>query len=250
MPFCPKCGNKLEVGDVFCGACGSAAPLVNIIDEDAGPGMEPVPEPEEEPEPEPVCEEEPEEEPEAEPFTRQGQVKRCPACGEMVSTHETVCPTCGFEIRDAADGSIALLSKKLELIENKRPEKRDENTKDVISTTDERKISLIRNWPIPNNREDLIEFMAMASGNCIPPAKTGADRIASEDALADAWRSKFDQAYVKAQRLLGATEDFEQLKMLKAEVRGNTLQARIRPWWPLIAVELFLFLLIALLLSR
>lgn len=182
---------------------------------------------------------------EPDPVPSDGRAKRCPACGEMVSVHETICPTCGFEVRDVADGSIALLSKKLEIIESKRPEKRRKDKKSEISTTDERKISLIRNWPMPNSREDLIEFMAMASGNCIPPAKIGSDRVASEDALAEAWRSKFDQAYVKAQRLFGATEDFEQFKALKEEVRRNALQARIRPWLPLIigiAAYLFVFL--------
>ena len=183
MAYCPNCGTKLVDGDVFCGNCGKR------IDAAAAPF-------------EPVFSRAPAEESESptKETKPKSAIKRCPACGEIVDKNAVICPSCGYGIRDVADGSIALLSQKLDLIESKRPQKRKKDEKGTISATDERKISLIRSWPIPNNKDDLIEFAAMASGNCIAPPNM---YRTAEDALADAWRSKFDQAYAKAEHLFG-----------------------------------------------
>lgn len=237
MPFCTKCGARLEDGDVYCGSCGAAAPLAGIHNVEAK-----IEEKREDKLKAERRKTEPEPEDEADTSPREARVKHCPACGEVISENETVCPSCGFMVRDVSTGSIALLAKKLELIENKRPEKKGKNDNDVISATDEKKVSLIRSWPMPNSREDLIEFMAMASGNCVAPPKIGNSRIAAEDALAEAWRSKFDQAYVKAERLFGKTDDFEQIRELKSEVQKRSLLARLRAWAPWLGVLLFYIL--------
>lgn len=155
MAYCPNCGSKLVDGDVFCGNCGKR------IEAAAAPC-------------EPVFSQAPTEESESptkETKPKSG-ITRCPACGEIVDKNAVICPSCGFGIRDVADGSIALLSQKLDLIESKRPQKRKKDENGTISATDERKISLIRSWPIPTNKDDLIEFAAMASGNCVAPQTT------------------------------------------------------------------------------
>lgn len=234
MAYCPNCGTKLVDGDVFCGNCGKR------IDAASAPF-------------EPVFSRAPAEE--SEPPTKETKPKsaitRCPACGEIVDKNAVICPSCGFGIRDVADGSIALLSQKLDLIESKRPQKRKKNENDTISATDERKISLIRSWPIPNSKDDLIEFAAMASGNCIAPPKLGNDRIAAEDALAEAWRSKFDQAYAKAEHLFGDSDEFALLIDLKAEIQRKTVVSRLRAWGPYVAaILLVLFMWVPLFLLQ
>lgn len=223
MAYCPNCGTKLVDGDIFCGNCGKRVETV------AAPC-------------EPVFSQAPAEESEfpAKEKKPKSAITRCPACGEIVDKDAVICPSCGYGIRDVADGSIALLSQKLDLIESKRPQKRKKDEKDTISATDERKISLIRSWPIPNNKDDLIEFAAMASGNCIASPKLGNDRIAAEDALADAWRSKFDQAYAKAEHLFGDSDEFALLIDLKADIRKRTVVSRLRAWGPWIAYGLIL----------
>lgn len=221
MAYCPNCGSKLVDGDVFCGNCGKR------IEAAAAPC-------------EPVFSQAPTEESESptkETKPKSG-ITRCPACGEIVDKNAVICPSCGFGIRDVADGSIALLSQKLDLIESKRPQKRKKDENDTISATDERKISLIRSWPIPTNKDDLIEFAAMASGNCVAPPNDHMYRTA-EDALADAWRSKFDQAYAKAEHLFGNSEDFVLLEKLKTDIQRRTFISRLRSWGPLIALVLF-----------
>ncbi len=234
MAYCPNCGTKLVDGDVFCGNCGKR------IEAAAAPC-------------EPVFSQAPTEESESptkETKPKSG-ITRCPACGEIIDKNAVICPSCGFGIRDVADGSIALLSQKLDLIESKRPQKRKKNENDTISATDERKISLIRSWPIPNSKDDLIEFAAMASGNCIAPPKLGNDRIAAEDALAEAWRSKFDQAYAKAEHLFGDSDEFALLIDLKAEIQRKTVVSRLRAWGPYVAaILLVLFMWVPLFLLQ
>ncbi len=207
MAYCPNCGSKLVDGDVFCGNCGKR------IEAAAAPC-------------EPVFSQAPTEESES------------PTKETKPKSGITRCPSCGFGIRDVADGSIALLSQKLDLIESKRPQKRKKDENDTISATDERKISLIRSWPIPTNKDDLIEFAAMASGNCVAPPNDHMYRTA-EDALADAWRSKFDQAYAKAEHLFGNSEDFVLLEKLKTDIQRRAFISRLRSWGPLIALVLF-----------
>lgn len=223
MAYCPNCGTKLVDGDVFCGNCGKR------IDAAAAPF-------------EPVFSRAPAEESESptKETKPKSAITRCPACGEIVDKNAVICPSCGFGIRDVADGSIALLSQKLDLIESKRPQKRQKDENDTISATDERKISLIRSWPIPNSKDDLIEFAAMASGNCIAPPKLGNDRIAAEDALAEAWHSKFDQAYAKAEHLFGDSDEFALLIDLKAGIQRRTIISRLRAWGPWIAYGLIM----------
>lgn len=234
MAYCPNCGTKLVDGDVFCGNCGKR------IEAAAAPC-------------EPVFSQAPTEESESptkETKPKSG-ITRCPACGEIVDKNAVICPSCGFGIRDVADGSIALLSQKLDLIESKRPQKRKKDENDTISATDERKISLIRSWPIPNSKDDLIEFAAMASGNCIASPKLGNDRIAAEDALADAWRSKFDQAYAKAEHLFGDSDEFALLMDLKTDIQKRTVVSRLRAWGPyVVAILLVLFMWVPLFLLQ
>lgn len=234
MAYCPNCGTKLVDGDVFCGNCGKR------IEAAAAPC-------------EPVFSQAPTEEresPTKETKPKSG-ITRCPACGEIVDKNAVICPSCGFGIRDVADGSIALLSQKLDLIESRRPQERKKDENDTISATDERKISLIPSWPIPNSKDDLIEFAAMASGNCIASPKLGNDRIAAEDALADAWRSKFDQAYAKAEHLFGDSDEFALLMDLKTDIQKRTVVSRLRAWGPYVAtILLVLFMWVPLFLLQ
>lgn len=234
MAYCPNCGTKLVDGDIFCGNWGKR------IEAAAAPC-------------EPIFSQAPTEEresPTKETKPKSG-ITRCPACGEIVDKNAVICPSCGFGIRDVADGSIALLSQKLDLIESKRPQKRKKDENDTISATDERKISLIRSWPIPNSKDDLIEFAAMASGNCIASPKLGNDRIAAEDALADAWRSKFDQAYAKAEHLFGDSDEFALLMDLKTDIQKRTVVSRLRAWGPYVAtILLVLFMWVPLFLLQ
>lgn len=217
MPFCTKCGGKLEDGDVFCGVCGAAAPLASIsVDEadDAGAeaeAQEPEPRREAE-EVDPVSEEGPESIPE--PSPRESQIKHCPACGEIVGLNDFVCGACGHELRRVTDGSINELYCRLEALEAGRSNDESKNA-DGVSRTDALKANAIRYFPIPNTKQDLLEFLVMAKANSQEGDKE------YEEVVLDAWKSKFDQAYDKAEALFGEDEDFSKFEKIRGRIHRS-----------------------------
>lgn len=118
-----------------------------------------------------------------------GKVYKCPNCGEVLSSYMTNCPTCGYEIRgnDAPDS-----------VQNFYRDLRNTAT---VSQKDE----MIRNFPIPNSKEDILEFMILASTN-----------IAGEDDkdICEAWLAKLEQTYQKATLLFGTDEEFHKIQKL------------------------------------
>lgn len=78
-----------------------------------------------------------------------GIIHKCPNCGEVLPSFVTNCPSCGYELRGTtATSSIVTFYKDLN------------NTQSV-----EQRSNMIRNFPIPNAKEDIIEFMVLASSN-------------------------------------------------------------------------------------
>ena len=102
----------------------------------------------------------------------------CPACGSPISYDDVTCPGCGREIRGRQSSSA--INKLFE---------------DVSKETNEtKKIELIKTFPIPNTREDIIEFMLLASTNF--DAKYYISHKNVEN-VAEAWLVKIDQCYKK-----------------------------------------------------
>lgn len=220
MPFCTKCGTRLEDGDIFCGVCGAAVPLVDIVDEDTVAEEVCQPAREEsrhEPEPAPAMEPEPETDPIPEfevvtPVEREAKkdsVKRCPACGEIVGLNDFVCGACGHELRRVTDGSINELYRRLEALEAGRTNDEGKNAEGV-SKTDAMKANAIRYFPIPNTKQDLLEFLVMARANSQEGDKE------YEEVVLDAWSAKFGQAYDKAEALFGDDEDFSKFEKIRS----------------------------------
>lgn len=101
----------------------------------------------------------------------EGEIHKCPNCGEVLQSFVINCPTCGHEFRGAKNStSVREFAAKLEEIERSRPVKKFGLKKALanqteVSETDLRKISLIRSFVIPNTKEDLLEFLVLASSN-------------------------------------------------------------------------------------
>lgn len=77
---------------------------------------------------------------------KEGKVHLCPNCGANIGAFMSVCPECGHEIRDnkSSDAVMTFADKYM-------------NEKD-----EERQAKLVEAFPVPNNKEDLLEFMSMA----------------------------------------------------------------------------------------
>ena len=130
----------------------------------------------------------------------EGEIRKCPNCGDIVDPYETVCEACGFEIRGRKTTSVVHeLSLKLERTDD--AEKKDE---------------LIRTFYIPNTKEDIHEFFILAMSNI----KVGGINT-------NAWMVKLEQAFQKAELSFSGTQEFDRLKTLyeKAQAMNRTKKA-------------------------
>ncbi len=134
-----------------------------------------------------------------------GDVKKCPSCGAIAESFSTNCGECGYEFRNIeANTSVKLLSSKLESIvieydklsftENNifgkftdNKEKQSERRNIEIL---ERQREAIKNFPIPNTREDILELLYFI----LPKTKLGF----TSDKNVNAWRYKFSEVINRA----------------------------------------------------
>ena len=124
----------------------------------------------------------------------------------MLNSFLTNCPTCGYELRGVRTAnSIQDFAKK---IENCPSEKR--------------MIELIRNFPIPNTKEDILEFMILASSNF--DVKYYQKHLDEEDS-SDAWLAKIEQCYKKAKTTLNA-HDLQKVEEIYNEVKDKINPSR------------------------
>ncbi len=132
----------------------------------------------------------------------EGDIHKCPHCGETLKAFETVCPTCGTELRGARSSSaISALAEKLE------------NT-----TSEKQRIVVIKNFPIPNTREDIFEFMLLASSNF--DSSYYATHLHEEN-ISDAWLTKIEQCYSKAELSFGNHPDFERIESIYLRIKAD-----------------------------
>lgn len=171
-----------------------------------------------------------------------GKIYKCPNCGEVLKAFETNCPACGLELRGIkATSAVREFSLKLEAIEaNREYEKQGglfakADAKQRISKTDEQKVNLIKNFPIPNSKEDILEFMILATSNVNMRLydSTNTNISKGELAINDAWISKIRQTYEKARKVYGNEESFEQIQDIYDRYRldiKKTKKQGIKKW--------------------
>lgn len=132
-----------------------------------------------------------------------GNVKKCPSCGAEVGSMAAFCPECGHEFNSVeANDSVKRLSEQIQSILYEQLEKSND-IKDIMTfkNTDDIKndriCSLIRNFPIPTTKGDLLEFITYAVPQAIGK---GGDYHAI--ALRRAWKDKSKEAILKAKYVL------------------------------------------------
>lgn len=151
----------------------------------------------------------------------EGNLHKCPNCGEILNSFMTNCPSCGYEIRDTHGVSSARqLASKLEQIESQRPQKKRSNIFTQyfrggyqLQSIDEQKINLIKNYAIPNTKEDVLEFIILAAANIdLKVYGSNSENLQFYDParreLSDAWLAKLEQANQKAEILFGQAPEY------------------------------------------
>ena len=137
-----------------------------------------------------------------------GEVHICPNCGEILKSFELVCPICGFKLRNASNSnSIKELQERL-----------------LKAKTEEQKITIIQIFPIPNTKEDIFEFMFLATSSF--DASYYVTHL-NENDISDAWLSKINQCYKKASYMFSNQEDLEKIKSMYDVVISNIEKHKI-----------------------
>lgn len=136
-----------------------------------------------------------------------GDVRKCPACGAMVESFQTRCPECGHEFSNIEANSTTL--KLVAALEECNKNYQSKGFFGGLSRTfgsDKntiRKIELIKTFPIPNTKEDLIEMLTLAHANAGGSGFFNKDDTSdSERKIAKAWKAKEQQIRAKADIVL------------------------------------------------
>ena len=191
MAFCINCGHEVPDGARGCANCGKA-----IGGGNTGTQRK---------------------------TTYDGELHKCPNCGEIINSFDLKCKACGFELRGRSGANkIQELERKLEEIESQRGDSEVSGRKVF-----EQKINLVRNFAIPNTKEDILEFLILALSN-IDMRAYGVDSdllSKTEENLSLAWLAKAEQAFQKASLLFKKEPEFEEIKKMynqkMKEIKGT-----------------------------
>jgi len=222
MAFCSKCGNQLAENAKFCTKCG--APTGAAVPQQTAekPAIEKV-----------------------------GNIRKCPACGAEVPAMAAICPECGHEFSNVqASNAVREFFEKLDIIDQQVFEKEAAkeqkgplggavgamlgvnemaNMFGGVSAGEKRKMAFIESFPIPNSKEDILEFLIIATSRIkeIPKmigfgAKATQSEINSVKRMNEAWASKCQQVYNKAKIGFGTDKD----SMSKVTAALNTVDSK------------------------
>lgn len=174
MRYCESCGNCIGENALFCSNCGKKVK------------------------------------------TEQDKItNKCPNCGGIYNAYTVKCDYCDYEFRNVGvSSSIRAFEKQLKAIEDKYATRQPKGVyqytyryatigqkaaESVAEKIKKEKISLISNFPVPNSKEDILEFMILASSNF--DSQYYLSHLQEED-ISDAWLAKIKQCYLKAKLVL------------------------------------------------
>ena len=210
MAYCCNCGTKLVEGAKFCHNCGTAAGGVQTATQQTQTTN-------------------------SYSYGTQrkqeyvGKILKCSHCGAIITETTAICPECGLQItgREAVL-SVKEFQRQLMSIELSRKKSKfmDVYTQSA-NPADTQKLSLIRSFPIPNTVDDIQEFMLLAVANIdvkLSKNTTGGKltnwmnsgnvNLTIQQTISDAWVSKMQQAYQKAEISFSSEPIFSNIKKI------------------------------------
>ena len=149
---------------------------------------------------------------------KSGNIKTCPSCGSHLKTFQLKCEDCGHEFRNTQNTFKLLeFQKNLNSIVEEERKKIDRTPGEGFWGYDkliiaeslaqnaiyERQALYISTFPVPNNNEDLMEFLSMAMGEATKPQPNligmgAAHKDYPKVILNNAWKSKAQQIIMKS----------------------------------------------------
>lgn len=209
MAFCSNCGHQLTEGAKFCFNCGTK---VNIEESSQD---------------------------EVRKVAYDGEIHKCPNCGDILDAYESVCKACGYEQRGSrATSSVHELAVRLQQIEEARLTSNNHSRFGFgqSSEIDQQKINLIRSFVIPNTKEDILEFAVLAASNVDTSAYDDSYGILStlqngrRKAVSDAWLAKLKQAYQKAKLVFVGDPRISEIESLYETTNKAIKRVKGRVW--------------------
>ncbi len=165
----------------------------------------------------------------------EGEIKKCPNCGSVVKSFSAFCSDCGHEFKNSEQ------SKALKEFTEKLEEFQAFNNTEQI-------IGLIETFSIPNSKEDLLEFLILASSNIDGRVIYRSDynvmhttpEFKTAHKISKAWLSKFEQAYRKAQIVLINSPEFSKVEAMNDKIEQMQKKAKRKSKQPLIIILVFI----------
>lgn len=139
-----------------------------------------------------------------------GNVLKCPSCGSPVVGGSAVCPECGYTFSNVgANSSYEKLANKLEAIDVAY---RDKTSFTIplygVSKAVKEKASVIRMFPVPNTRADLLEFLGAMSAQLDSMKQANSMQAFEDQMLRKAYEAKFNECVNKARISFSNDPDF------------------------------------------
>jgi hypothetical protein len=172
-----------------------------------------------------------------------GDIKKCPACGAMIQSFSTKCSDCGHDFINIENAnSIKDFFRDYQKIEDSVQVKENKSMGGLVgglmgafdNSEGRRKLAVftkkkefIMHFPIPNSKEDLLEFLTMAVPLATPAKKSGFSVFKKFSAnwgddehknydfkVAEVWMQKCEQILMKAK--LSMKDDKKTLEEIMA----------------------------------
>lgn len=133
-----------------------------------------------------------------------GAIRKCPNCGATISSISCVCDACGYEFSERE--SIKSIREFSNLYNS--------------TSSNQKKIDLIRTFPIPNSKEDIVEFALLAGRNYdseLSKENHQNNGDSTNQEVGAAWLSQLETTYQKAAVLFNNSREFAFVEKLYKE---------------------------------
>ncbi|MBR6200830.1 MAG: zinc ribbon domain-containing protein [Spirochaetales bacterium] len=184
-----------------------------------------------------------------------GVVKKCPNCGEVLSSMSAFCPNCGHELSERqSSNTVKVFSQTIQMYKDILAEIEEKQVTDEYSKYDKKReiqgneetmVSYISNVLIPNTVEDITELMLYAVENVQleinKPTQKGLFNDKRKTIVEDAWLFLLDRCYCKAEFAFEGTKEFDNIERIYRSIHKVIKKANIQVW-----ITFFIMIMIAI----
>lgn len=160
----------------------------------------------------------------SDPVQKKGIINKCPSCGAQIGAFVSSCESCGHEFTEIeANRTITALVSRFDEIE-REVEGKGLGNKGRQQAILEKRARVIRDFPIPNSREDLQQLIYFIQPKVM-------DTIKPDPNIED-WKAKFTEVLNRAKNAYknnsSAVEEFERIEQSLNTTLSENLQIKAK----------------------